>query len=153
MKLITVFGFLFLMIKGAFAEETLKIAVGTQSYHCELGAELKCVALNEVQSKIIQLKKNNGIVVVEDKPRGLSVNVSTSLDKGRVVYDLTTCSPQSCSMSTVTTDTLGGINQVVSGQYNITLRSFDIIGFIISTQAGINNDLEDKILSKIRRFK
>lgn len=153
MKLITSFVLLFLISNGAMADETIKVTVGTQSYHCELGAELKCLAVNDIQRKTIQLKKNDGSVAVEDKPRGLSIDVSTSLSEGRVVYDLTTCSLQSCSISTVTTDFSGSINQVVSGQYNITQKSFDIIGIFLTTQNGLSFNLEDKILSRIKRIK
>jgi hypothetical protein len=153
MKLITSFGLLFLLSNGAFGEETIKVTIGTQSYHCDLGAELKCVSVNEVQRKTIQLKKNDGSAGVEDKPRGLSVDVLTSLNKGQIVYDLTICSSQSCSISTVTTDSSGSIDQMVSGQYNITQKSFDVIGFFITTNTGLSHDLEGGILSRIRRFK
>ena len=128
------------------------MTVGTQTYHCDLGAELNCKAVNEVQQKAILIKKNGGQVGVEDKPRGLTADAVTSLSGTNVVYDLTICSPQACSIATTTSDSLGKINQVVSGQYNITQKSFDVLGFFISTQAGIVN-LEEQVIHKIKVIK
>ena len=147
-KLIAGLGLLLLVSNSAFADDTVKVTVGTQSYHCDLGAELNCKAVNEVQQKAIVLKKNGGQVGVEDKPRGLAASAVTSLNGTNVVYDVTICSGQSCSISTVTTDSTGKINQVISGQYNITQKSFDVLGFFISTQAGVT-DLQEKIIQKL----
>jgi hypothetical protein len=126
-------------------DETVKVTVGTQTYHCELGAELSCKAVNEVQQKIIQLKRNGGQVGAEDKARALTADVVTSLDGSNIIYDVTICSAESCSISTTTTDSTGEINLVVSGQYNITKKSFDVLGFFISTNASVT-DLQSKVL-------
>ena len=137
-----------LISNSVFAEDTVKVTVGTQTYHCDLGAELSCKAVNEVQQKVIVLSKSGGQVGVEDKARGLTVSAVTSLSSKNVVYDLTICSSQSCSISTVTSDSTGKINQVISGQYNITQKSFDVLGFFISTQGDASN-LQDKIIQKL----
>ena len=139
-------------INTSFAEDTVKVTVGTQTYHCELGAELSCKAINQVQQKSLLLKKNGGQVGVEDKPQGLNADVSTSLNGTNVVYDFTICSAQTCSVTTTTSDSTGKINQVISGQYNITQKSFNILGFFISNQAGAI-DLQEQVLQNIRRVK
>jgi hypothetical protein len=145
MKLIAVIGFLLLNLSNTFADDTVKVRVGTQSYHCELNPELNCNAANEVQQKVISLKKNGSSIEVEDKARGLSASTAVSLNGANVVYDITICSAQSCTISTVTSDSTGNINQVLSGQYNITQKSFDILGFFITTNTGIS-DFKEKIL-------
>ena len=152
MKIIAVLASILMISTNLFAEDTVKVTVGTQSYHCDLGSELSCKAVNEVQSKVILLKKSGGQVGVEDKPRSLTATADTSLNGTNVVYDVTICSALSCSASTVTSDSTGKINQVISGQYNITQKSFDILGFFISTQAGIVN-LQDIILKKLNKIK
>ncbi|MDO9182720.1 MAG: hypothetical protein Q7U04_09940 [Bacteriovorax sp.] len=152
MKLMTGLSVFLMLSTNTFADDTMKITVGTQSYHCELGSTLDCKAVNEVQQKTIMLKKNGGSIGVEDKPRALSADAITSLNGTNVVYDVTICSAQSCSISTLTTDSAGKINQVISGQYNITQKSFDIIGFFISSQAGVAN-LQEIVLSKLGKLK
>ncbi|MGZ3787880.1 MAG: hypothetical protein ACXVLQ_05120 [Bacteriovorax sp.] len=145
-KTIAFLGLFLLTSTQSFAEDTVKATIGTQTYLCELTTQLSCKAVNQVQQKEMLLKKNAERIQIEDKDRGLSAEVSTSLDNNNVVYDLTICSSQSCSMSTVTSDPSGNINQVMSGQYNITQKSFYVLGFFISTHAnGLN--LEDKILN------
>ena len=151
-KLLCGLGFLVLITNSSFADDTVKVTVGTQTYHCEINSELSCKAVNEIQQKAILLKKNGGEVGVEDKPRGLTADTVTSLNGTNVVYDVTICSAQSCSISTVTSDSTGTINQVISGQYNITQKSFDVLGFFISTHAGVVN-LQEKIMQKISRVK
>ena len=151
-KFTALLGFYLLLTNITLADDTVKVTVGTQSYHCDLGSELNCKAINEVQQKVINLKKNGGQVGAEDKVRGLSADVITSLNGNNVVYDVTICSGQSCSISTVTSDLTGKINQVISGQYNITQKSFDILGFFISTQANAIN-LQETILNKLERLK
>jgi hypothetical protein len=155
MKFKAVLGLIFLIgnsVNLVMADESVKVVVGTQTYRCELGAELNCHPVNEVQQKTILLKKNGGAVNVEDKPRNLSADLSTSLNNGLVVYDVTLCSGQSCSISTVTTDSTGTIDQVLSGQYNITQKSFDVLGFFISSHVGFIN-FSDKILASIKKMK
>jgi len=139
--------FLFLLTAtSAFAEDTVKVTVGTQTYLCELSSELNCKAVNAVQQKEILLKKQSGKVQIEDKAKGLSAEVITNFVNNSVVYDMTLCSNQSCSISTTTSDATGNINQVMSGQYNITQNSFYVLGFFISTHANAVN-LEEKILN------
>ncbi len=138
--------FLFLLTAtSTFADDFVKVTVGTQTYHCELTNQLNCTAVNQVQKKEILLKKQAGKVQIEDKERNLSAEVITSLDNNNVVYDMTLCSSQSCSLITNTSDATGNINQVISGQYNITQNSFYVLGFFISTHANDLN-LEEKVL-------
>jgi hypothetical protein len=144
MKFLSGLGFIFLILNSAYADDTVRVTVGTQTYHCEIGTALTCNPVNEVQQKTILLKKNGGNLSVEDKARNLSAYTVTSLSGAKVVYDITICSSQSCSISTVTSDSSGNINQVISGQYNITQKSFDVLGFFISTQNGVV-DLQAKI--------
>jgi hypothetical protein len=140
---------LFLLISTqAFADDSVKVTVGTQTYLCEIAAQLNCKAVNQVQQQEMALKKNGGKIQIADKDRGLSADIITSLDKNNVVYDITLCSSQSCSINTVTSDTTGNINQVMAGQYNITQKSFYVLGFFISTHAsGLN--LEEKELNSL----
>jgi hypothetical protein len=133
---------------ASFADDTVKVTVGTQTYLCEITNQLNCKATNQVQKADMQLKKNAGQINIQDKERKLNGEIATSLDHGNVVYDLTICSAESCSLSTVTTDPNGSINQVMSGQYNITQKSFYVLGFFISTHASDVN-FEDKILANI----
>jgi hypothetical protein len=141
--------FLSLLISVAsFADDTVKVTVGTQTYLCEITNQLNCKATNKIQKTEIFVKKNAGQINIQDKERKLDGEIATSLDHGNVVYDLTLCSPDSCGLSTVTTDSNGSINQVVSGQYNITQKSFYVLGFFISTHASDIN-LEEKILTNI----
>lgn len=128
------------------ADDSVKVTVGTQTYLCELSNELNCKAVNAVQQKVILLKKQSGKVQIEDKVKGLSAEVITNFVNNNVVYDMTLCSNLSCSISTTTSDATGNINQVMSGQYNITQNSFYVLGFFISTHANPIN-LEEKILN------
>jgi hypothetical protein len=137
-------GLAFLSSSSIFSAEldTVKVFVATQSYHCELGAALNCKAVNEVQSKVIAMKKSGGQLLIEDKPRGLSAEVVTSLDKTNVVYDTTLCSNEACSIITSNSDSTGRVNQTASGQYNITQKAFDVMAFLITSDvnaAGIEN--------------
>lgn len=147
-----ILGFMGLLSTSIFADDSIKVTVGTQSYHCTLGSELDCKAVNEIERKTVLLKKNGGTVGAEDKERGLSADVATSLNGGNVIYDVTICSSQSCSVSTVTSDSIGSIDQVISGQYNITQKSFDVIGFFVSTHSTLAN-FQAKILNGMKKIK
>lgn len=130
------------------AADTINVTIGTQTYFCELASQLNCKAVNQLQKEDIQLKKNGSVVSIADKERNLSAEIATSLNNNNVVYDLTLCSSQACSLSTVTSDPAGTINQVASGQYNITQKSFYVLGFFISTHSkGIN--FEERLLNKL----
>jgi hypothetical protein len=144
--------FILLISNSSFADDTVKVTVGTQTFHCELGQALSCKAINQIQQKAIVLKKTGGQVSVEDKPRGLSAEVVTSLNGTNVVYDMSVCSTQTCSLSTVTSDSSGKIDQVISGQYNMTQKSFDVIGFFISTQTPFQN-LSEIIINQVGKIK
>lgn len=135
----------------AQADDTVKVTVGTQTYYCEITTQLNCKAVNQLQKKEIQLKRNAGQVSIEDKERGLTADIATSLDNNNMVYDLTLCSSQACSLSTVTTDPTGNIKQVMSGQYNITQKTFYVLGFFISTHANGAN-MEENLLSKLSKL-
>lgn len=126
-------------------DSTVKAVVGTQTYQCTLNPNLSCKAVNELQKKEIVLKKNGGQVSLVDSARNLSADISTTLDGVNVVYDITLCSGLACSISTVTTNAAGSINQVMSGQYNITEKSFFVLGAFISNQKAEIN-LEEKVL-------
>jgi len=144
--------FLLILSTNLFAEDTVKVLVGTQTYLCEITNQLNCKAVNQVQKAEIQLKKNAGNVTIEDKERKLNAEIATTLDHNNVIYDLTICSAESCSLSTITSDPNGSINQVMSGQYNITQKSFYVLGFFISTQANTIN-FEEKILRNISQLR
>ncbi len=138
--------FCLLLSTNLIADDNVKVTVGTQTYLCEITNQLNCKAVNLVQQKEILLKKNNGKIQIQDKERNLEAEIDTSLNNNNVVYDLTLCSTTSCTMSTVTSDNGGSINQILSGQYNITQKSFYVLGFFISTKAVMIN-LEEKILN------
>jgi hypothetical protein len=147
-KTIAIMSLFLLSITTSFADDSVKVTVGTQTYLCEITTQLSCKATNQVQQQAIQLKKNAGSIHIEDKERNLKADIDTSLDHNNVVYDFTLCSAQTCSINSTTTNPAGNINQVMLGQYNITQKSFYIIGAFISTQAAEVN-FEQKILSKI----
>jgi hypothetical protein len=151
-KLVCVFLFLIINSSQLFADDTVKVTVGTQTYLCEITTQLSCKAINQVQQKEMILKKNGGTVSIEDKAQNLSGDIVTSLDKSSVVYDMTLCSALACTINTVTTDASGTINQVIAGQYNITQKSFYVLGFFISTHThGVN--IEEKISQKMANLK
>ena len=147
-KIVGFLSFLLLSSNIALADDTVKVTVGTQTYLCELTSQLNCKAVNQLQKQDIQLKKNAGQISIADKERNLTADIATTLENNNVVYDVTLCSSQACSLSTVTSDPTGNINQVMSGQYNITQKSFYVLGFFISTHAnGVN--LEENLLNKL----
>lgn len=128
------------------ADDTVRAMIGTQTFLCELSNQLSCKAVNQVQQKEIQLKKAGAKIQIEDKARNLSAEIETSLDGVNVIYDLTLCSAESCSMSSVITNSSGSINQTISGQYNITQKSFYVLAVFINTNLSPVN-LEEKIIA------
>jgi hypothetical protein len=151
-KSILIFLFFIFSSSQILADDTVKVTVGTQTYLCEITSQLSCKAINQVQQKELLLKKNGGTVNIEDKSQNLTGDIVTSLDKSNVVYDLTLCSALACTINTVTTDTAGTINQVMAGHYNITQKSFYVLGFFISTHThGVN--IEEKISQKMANLK
>jgi hypothetical protein len=123
----------------SFAADTVKVIIATQVLQCTLGEKLNCKALGQIQSKEIVLKKEGGNVELVDKEHGLSAEIVTSLENNNVVYSMTLCSSETCSISTTNTDQKGNINQSMSGQYNYTQKSFYILLFFITNQvSGLN---------------
>jgi hypothetical protein len=150
-KAISLLALFLLTTTAAFSDDTVKVKVGTQTYLCEITTQLNCKAVNQVQQKEILLKKNSGSVHIEDKERGLTADIATTIDNNNVTYDITLCSAQSCTLNTVTSDTIGNINQTMSGQYNITQKSFYVLAFFISGHTGaVNFDVD--ILNKLPHF-
>lgn len=147
-KIIIFMGLFLITTKLVIADDNIKVNVGTQTYLCQITTQLECKAVNQIQQKEITLKKNSGKIQIEDKERNLAADIATSLDNNNIVYDITLCSSQSCSLSTITSDTTGRINQVMSGQYNINEKSFYVLGFFINNH-GTNINFEQKILTKI----
>ena len=135
----------------AYAEDTVKVSVGTQTYLCTLTSQLTCNPTNQVQQQVMNLKKNGGKIQIADKERGLSADIDTSLDHNNVIYDLTLCSDKTCSISTVNSDAVGNINQLMLGQYNITEKSFYVLGFFINSQ-GKAMDFEAALLKKFHHL-
>jgi hypothetical protein len=124
---------------NAFADDTVKVIVATQTYQCDFTDKLNCKAINEFQQKEIMIKKNGGSVQVEDKEHGLMATMVTVLEGSNVSYGLTLCSALSCSVSTVESNSNGDIAQSMSGQYNITQKSFKVLLFFITNKLSSTN--------------
>lgn len=120
-------------------DDSVQALVGTQTYQCTIGAELDCRAVNEVQQKQIVLKKNGSSFKVSDVPRGLEALIETSVSEGDMNYDVTFCSKKVCTLSSSNGGSDGYINQTMFGQYNITEKTFFVLGFFISTQGKTAN--------------
>jgi hypothetical protein len=146
-KAISLLALFLLSTTAVFADDSVKVKVGTQTYLCEITTQLNCKAVNQVQQKELLLKKNAGAVHIEDKERGLTADIATAIDNNNVIYDITLCSAQSCSLNTVTSDPTGNVNQTISGQYNITQKSFYVLAFFISNRTSVIN-IEADILNK-----
>ena len=117
---------------------TVKLSIATQTYKCTItNQNLNCAAANEIQTKVIDLSKNGGHIQIADAPRGLSMDVSTSLTNGNVNYDLSLCSNTVCTINDVYSNAAGSINQIMLGQYNLTESSFYVLGVSISSTNGI----------------
>lgn len=138
--------FCFFNYSNLMADDTIRAMIGTQTFLCELTNQLSCKAVNQVQQKEIQLKKAGAKIQIEDKSRNLSAEIDTSVDGVNMVYDLSLCSAQTCSMSSIVTNSSGSINQTMSGQYNITQKSFYILAVFINTNLSPIN-LEEKIIT------
>jgi hypothetical protein len=109
--------------------DSVKLNIGTQTYQCTItNQNLDCKPVNDVERKIIDINKNNGHVQIADAPKGLSVDLNTNLNNGNVIYNITLCSNTSCSINNVYSGATGAINQIMLGQYNITEKSFFVLG-------------------------
>lgn len=126
--------FLFLMTATSFAEDTVKVVVATQLFHCDLGEKLDCAAVNQIQEKEFLLKKNGGAIHMEDKEHGLTGDIVTAQEGNNVNYSFTLCSNLSCTMSTTGSDSVGNISQSMSGQYHLKENSFYVLLFYITNQ-------------------
>lgn len=125
--------------------DTIKINVATQTYQCTIANQsLSCNPVNQVEQKVLEVKKNDGKIQVADNPKGLSFDLSTSINNGNVLYDITLCSNTSCTVNNVYSGPNGAINQILLGQYNITEKSFYVLGVSLSSQNKIL-DIGEKI--------
>lgn len=140
--------FLLLASTCAFADDTVKVMVGTQTYFCEIAGQLNCKAVNQLQKQEMLLKRNAGQISIQDKERNLTADISTTLDNNNIIYDLTLCSAQACTISTAASNAAGDVNQIMVGQYNITQKSFYVLGFFINNHSS-NVNIEESLLSKV----
>lgn len=136
-----------LNVSTAFASDNIKLNIATQTYQCTISDQkLNCNPTNAVQSKVLEIGKNNGGITVSDTPKGLSLEINTQLNNNNVNYNLTLCSNTACSINNVFSDNLGSINQLTMGQYNITEKSFFVLGVsIVSLKSNSNLNLNDTI--------
>lgn len=129
-------------------EQKVNLIIGAQTYLCEQANEqISCHAVGELQRKQVSIYKSGGYIGLKDKARNLTAEIVTSVVDTSVVYKATLCSRQTCSNSHVWTDPKGTVNQVMSGQYNITQKSFYILGFFLTTSGTLDN-LNEKIIRK-----
>lgn len=142
----------FLLSAASFAEDTVKVLVGTQTFQCEINGNLSCKAINNVQQKEMSIKKDGAKIQIADQAKGLSADIITSLNAGNVVYDITLCSNTACSISDNNGGSNGYINQTMFGQYNITEKTFYVLGFFINSE-NKSVDLAEKIYSKFTALK
>ena len=139
-------------IASEVVDETIKVMVGTQTYQCEIANQsLSCKPVNSVQQKEMNIKKNGGRIQITDAPRGLSVEITTSLDNTQVNYNASLCSNTVCTVTDNNGGVNGYINQTMFGQYNITEKSFFVLGFFINSQIKPVN-LEEKIKSQFSSY-
>lgn len=141
----------FLLISGAQAADTVTALIGTQTYQCSFGPDLVCKPANELQQKQIVLKKNGSSLKIADAPRGLEAIIDTSVTDGDMSYDITFCSKTVCTLSSNNGGPEGYINQTMLGQYNMTEKTFFVLGFFITTQNKAAN-LQDLIQAKFASF-
>lgn len=138
---------------AAYADDdTVTALVGTQTYLCTMGTELVCEPANELQQQQIELKKDGSAFKIADELRGLEALVETSVTEGDMSYDVTFCSKTVCTVSSSNGGSEGYINQTMFGQYNITEKSFYVLGFFITTQNKAAN-LKDLIQAKFKSFR
>jgi len=134
------------------ADDTVKLMVGTQTFLCEFTSQLNCKAVNQLQQKEIQLKKDGAKIQIEDKARSLSAEIQTSLSGANVIYEITLCSVESCSISNVVTNSLGSINQTMSGQYNITQKTFYVLALFVNSDLSSVNLEKSIIAPKLTKY-
>ncbi len=118
----------------AIDAESIKVLVGTQTYHCETNGGLSCKAINAVQQKEIFIKKNGGKIQVVDEPRNLSADITTTMDNGEMNYDITLCSQSVCTQNSSNGGASGIIDLTMFGQFLLSEKSFYVLGFFISSQ-------------------
>jgi hypothetical protein len=118
----------------ALADETQKVLIGTQTYQCDINPQLSCKAINNVQQKEILIKKNGGKIQIADAPKGLSADIDTTFENSQMSYDITLCSKTVCTTSNSNGGQNGYINQTMFGQYNITEKTFFVLGFFINSE-------------------
>lgn len=134
------------------ADDTVTALVGTQTYQCTMGTDLVCNPVNTLQQKQIVLNKNGSSFQIADAARGLEALIETSVTDGDMSYDITFCSSTVCTVSSSNGGPDGYINQTMFGQYNITEKTFFVLGFFITTQSKVTN-LKDLIQAKFSSFK
>lgn len=134
------------------AADSVSVVVGTQTYQCSMTEGLKCNPVNAVQQQQITLKKNGGKIQIADSARGLSVDIATSVENNQVSYDATFCSNTVCTLSTNNGGVNGYIDQTMFGQYNITEKTFYVLGFFITSQNKTIN-LKEKVMSRFSNLK
>ena len=121
-------------------QENVKLSVASQTFQCSIAnQQLNCKPLNQPVEQTVDLAKNNGKFTVADTDKGLSLDISTTLDGGNVNYNLTECSNTVCTLNNVYSDSSGSINQVIAGQYNLTEASFYVLGVSLTNQNKILN--------------
>jgi hypothetical protein len=146
--MLKVMPFLILFCSNLFAADTntdvVKINVATQTYQCTITQNLSCTPVNQVEQKVMEINKNGGKVSIADAPKGLSVDLVSSVTNGNIFYDITLCSSKACSLNNVAGGATGSIAQTMFGQYNITEKSFYVIGVSFNTTIKLV-DFESKI--------
>lgn len=133
-KIIPFISLLLIFSASSFASDSVKVLIATQVFHCQFNETLNCRAIDQIQRKEILLKKDSGGVQLVDKEHGLRADILTSLDNNNVIYEMTLCSSESCTTSTVDSDSVGNISQSMSGQYGQTQKSFYVLLFYITNK-------------------
>ena len=151
-KLLLVLGTTLLSLNIALAADSVKVAVGTQTYQCTINGNLTCNPVNEVQQQTMTIKKNGGHFQIADAPRNLSADIDTTVENGQVSYAVTFCSHTVCTLSTNNGGVNAYINQTMFGQYNVTEKSFYVLGFFINSQ-NTSVNLKEKILAQFSKGK
>jgi hypothetical protein len=138
---------------AAYADEdTVTALVCAQTYQCTMGTELVCKPVNELQQQEVVLKKDGSVFRIADEARELDALIETSVTDGDMSYDITFCSKTVCTVSSSNGGAEGYINQTMFGQYNITEKTFYVLGFFITTQNKAAN-LKDLIQTKFGSFR
>lgn len=146
-KLLLGFGAYALLFNVAMADDSVKVSVGTQTYLCTINGNLTCNAVNDIEQQTLTLKKSGGHFQIADAPRKLSADIDTTVENAQVSYSVTFCSNTVCTLSTSNGGANAYINQTMFGQYNITEKSFYVLGFFINSQNAPVN-LQEKILTQ-----